>query len=300
MSSASFSRFMERALYEPGAGYYTKERDPFGREGDFFTASQLQPVFGRLIKAAMAEWSPNRILDWGGGRGEMAESLSELAEYVVVERGARAPEPERGTVILANELFDALLVDVAKRGEDGRWREMRVEEYAGAYRWSEGDELTGEWHGYARGLERWLPGEESWWIELPVEYGAVLDAMTLAAPDGKILVIDYGYTARELRRFPRGTLMSYRRHTAVDDVLSAAGEQDITAHVAWTRLEEEALKRGWKKTRLETMASLLLRAGEKDAFESALAGDREKLTQQLKTLLFGMGESFQALTLERD
>jgi SAM-dependent MidA family methyltransferase len=94
--------------------------------------------------------------------------------------------------------------------------------------------------------------------------------------------------------------MSYRRHSAIDDVLSGAGEQDITAHVAWTRLESEAAKLGWKRARYETMASLLMRAGERDGFESALAGDREKHTQQLKTLLFGMGESFQAMVLERE
>jgi SAM-dependent MidA family methyltransferase len=291
---------MERALYAPGTGYYARERDPFGREGDFYTAAQMQPVFGRLIAAAIAEWKPERILDWGGGRGEMRESLAPMAEYVLVERGAAMPEAKSGTTIFANELFDALPVDVAQRGEDGVWREMRVREDGGEFKWAEGEQLHGEWSEYARGVERWLPSDGCWWIELPVEYGAVLDAMTRVAPDGKILAIDYGYTQREALRFPRGTLMSYRRHRAVDDVLRAPGEQDITAHVAWTRLEEEAARRGWKKTRMETMASLLMRAGEKDAFEGALAGDREKMTQQLKTLVFGMGESFQAMLLERE
>lgn len=294
-----FSEFMERALYAPGTGYYTRERDPFGREGDFFTAPQMQPVFGRLMASLIAEWKPRRILDWGGGRGEMSESLASVAPYALVERGEALPQPEPETVVFANELFDALPVDVAKRGEDGVWREMRVEEEGGKFAWREGDELHGEWLEYARGVEGHLPKDGCWWIELPVEYGPVLDLMTRAAPDGMILVIDYGYTARELLRFPRGTLMSYRRHRAVDDVLSAPGEQDITAHVAWTHLESEAMKLGWKKVRMESMTSLLLRAGERDSFESALAGDRERLTQQLKTLLFGMGESFQALLLER-
>ncbi len=295
-----FSEFMERALYAPGAGYYARERDPFGKEGDFFTAAQMQPVFGRLLAAALAEWKPQRILDWGGGRGEMRESFAQVAEYALVERGSEPPAAKSGTVVFANELFDALPVDVAKRGEDGVWREMRVMVEDGRSVWRERDQLQGEWLDYARAVDAHLPGDGSWWIELPVEYGSVLDAMTRAAPDGKILAIDYGYTERELLRFPRGTLMSYRRHRAVDDVLRSPGEQDITAHVAWTRLEKEAALRGWKMTRMETLASLLLRAGERDAFESALEGDREKMTQQLKTLLFGMGESFQAMLLERE
>ena len=31
--------------------------------------------------------------------------------------------------------------------------------------------------------------------------------------------IDYGFTREESARFPAGTLMSYRRHTAREDVL---------------------------------------------------------------------------------
>ncbi|MEO7146094.1 MAG: hypothetical protein ABI165_21575 [Bryobacteraceae bacterium] len=45
----SFARFMELALYHPGWGYYARPHDPFGAAGDFFTAEQLQPVFGILI-----------------------------------------------------------------------------------------------------------------------------------------------------------------------------------------------------------------------------------------------------------
>jgi len=37
----SFSRFMDRALTEPGLGYYVTERVRAGREGDFITAPEL-------------------------------------------------------------------------------------------------------------------------------------------------------------------------------------------------------------------------------------------------------------------
>ena len=43
-----FRRFMEVALYHPRHGYYRRPHDAFGREGDFFTAEQMQPVFGIL------------------------------------------------------------------------------------------------------------------------------------------------------------------------------------------------------------------------------------------------------------
>ena len=49
----TFHRFMDIALYHPEHGYYRRERDPFGKAGDFYTAEQLQPVFGILIAAVM-------------------------------------------------------------------------------------------------------------------------------------------------------------------------------------------------------------------------------------------------------
>ena len=45
----SFRRFMQVALYDPEHGYYRRARDPFGKAGDFFTAEQIQPVFGILM-----------------------------------------------------------------------------------------------------------------------------------------------------------------------------------------------------------------------------------------------------------
>ena len=43
-----FSRFMEIALYDASGGYY--RRDHFGRDGDYYTAEQLQPTFGLLLR----------------------------------------------------------------------------------------------------------------------------------------------------------------------------------------------------------------------------------------------------------
>jgi SAM-dependent MidA family methyltransferase len=93
--------------------------------------------------------------------------------------------------------------------------------------------------------------------------------------------------------------MSYRRHTALEDVLADPGDRDITAHVAFTALEEHGRACGLEPVRFETLARTLLDAGERGAFaaalESADAAEEARRRLQLKTLLFGMGEIFRVL-----
>jgi len=96
--------------------------------------------------------------------------------------------------------------------------------------------------------------------------------------------------------------MSYRRHTALDDVLADPGERDITAHVNFTAMMELGAACGLVTERFETLASMMLATGEADQFAAALGGgeDDVRLRGQLKTLLFGMGETFRVLLQRRE
>jgi len=123
-----------------------------------------------------------------------------------------------------------------------------------------------------------------------------MECIARSLDSGYVFTIDYGYTAAESKRFPAGTLMSYRRHTATEDVLSDPGERDITAHVCFTALEDRGKKLGFETVRFERLSQTLLDAGEADQFAEALAGpDETRRRLQLKTLLFGMGETFRVL-----
>src|SRR5450755_4845290 len=66
----SFARYMEMALYAPGLGYYMAGAHKFGEPGDFITAPELSPLFGRTLARQVAEimaFSNPHILELGAG-----------------------------------------------------------------------------------------------------------------------------------------------------------------------------------------------------------------------------------------
>ena len=45
----SFHDFMEMCLYYPGKGYYTSSGDKIGKNGDYYTSSNITSLFGAMI-----------------------------------------------------------------------------------------------------------------------------------------------------------------------------------------------------------------------------------------------------------
>ncbi len=302
----SFERFMELALYHPQHGYYCRGRDPFGVRGDYFTAAQLQPVFGILMAACVRSLCEEMgrpedfvVVDLGAGRGEMAAAFASW-RYVSVDVGRGAlPERFRG-VVFANEFFDALPVSVAVR-RGATFYERRVDWNGERFVWVDARQVRGE---AAAWLRRYAAAaEEGGVVEVNLSALRWLEEIAARLESGFLLAIDYGYSARESARFPAGTLMSYRRHAALEDVLAEPGERDITAHVCFTALEEFGEARGFRVVRRETLTGTLLRAGERDAFAAALAAasetERGRRGMQLKTLLAGLGDAFRTLLLRK-
>jgi SAM-dependent MidA family methyltransferase len=105
-----FARFMERALYEPGHGYYRRDRPGPGAAGDFLTAPEAHPIFGAAIGQLLEQaWTamglPGAFVvsEPGAGTGALAEGLlaglrdlrsplAEVIRYRPVEIEARRLE----------------------------------------------------------------------------------------------------------------------------------------------------------------------------------------------------------------
>jgi SAM-dependent MidA family methyltransferase len=291
-----FRRYMEEALYHPQFGYY--RRDRFGHSGDFYTAEQMQPVFGILIAAAIdglrkehgssEDWT---VVELGAGRMDMSHAFAGY-RYLPVDIGyGELPQQFTG-VVFSNEFFDALPVHWVEL-HDNLWREMLVG-FHDRFIAVPGPPVTTETSAY---IEAYVP-EGICRAEVSLEAARWMQRIRAGLQEGYIFTIDYGYTAKELVRFPEGTLMSYRRHTALDDVLADPGERDITAHVNFSALQASS---GFETVRFEPLVRTLLDAGEADQFAAALGAgpDQEQRKLQLKTLLFGMGETFRTLLMRR-
>jgi SAM-dependent MidA family methyltransferase len=128
-----FTRFMEIALYDPDRGYYRGPVPRPGRGGDFLTAPEASPIFGRAV-ARFARSVHDRlgrpptlaIREHGAGTGALAAPL--VAELLAAPDGPRRirylvaeVEPLRVEAVatrLAMERLDPDRVEVeADRGD---------------------------------------------------------------------------------------------------------------------------------------------------------------------------------------
>ena len=304
-----FRKFMEMALYHPELGYYRRPQDPFGVGGDFYTNAQLQPVFGRLLTQQIDTWRHEMgrpenftVVEMGAGRGETKSEIERCLPSVTCRTvdvaSGELPERFRG-VVICNEFFDALPVHSVEQKDKGLV-EHYVELSADRFGWVEGSPSDSRLKDYLQSYApRLAKGQR---VEVNFEALDQLEKIARSLDSGYVLTIDYGYTANEIadgRRLPGGSLMSYVKHQASEDVLADPGERDITAHVNFTALEKRGEKLGFSSSALQTQGLFLSEIGRQDDFQAALEASSEAeslhLRMQLKTLLFGLGETFRVL-----
>jgi SAM-dependent MidA family methyltransferase len=136
------------------------------------------------------------------------------------------------------------------------------------------------------------PAAESWWREAATVLGR-----------GKLLTIDYGFTAAE--RFSpgrrHGTLRAYFRHHASDDLLANVGEQDLTAHVNFSAIQEVGEACGLATETFSTQSQFLTRILEKTLREKTFGEWTSAQARQFQTLTHPehLGRAFRVLVQSR-
>jgi len=282
----SFARYMELVLHEPGLGYYAGGASKLGAGGDFVTAPELSPLFGRALARQIAQLlAPGEaLLEFGAGSGLLAEILlSELegVNYEILETspelrdrqqkrlGSRVqwldqlPQRFRG-VMLANEVLDAMPVHALA------WTRAAILERGvcaneGQLAWSDRP-ATGPVLAAAERLELDIPPSGRYESELALFARAWMRSLGRFLERGAILVIDYGFPAREYFHPQRGmgTLACHYRHHVHGDPFFLPGLQDVTAHVDFSALARAASDAGLELLGYATQAQFLVNCGITD------------------------------------
>lgn len=286
----TFARYMELALHEPGLGYYAAGARKLGAGGDFVTAPELSPLFGRSLARQVAELlEPGEaVLEFGAGSGALAAVLLEELKdvsYLILEPSAelaqrqrsrlrggagqrvtwisRLPERFRG-VMLANEVVDAMPVHALAWTREGVL-ERGVCENEGTLAWCDrlahGDVLKA-----ARAITIELPPRGRYESELGLVARAWMRLLARVLERGAILVVDYGFPAPEYFHPQRstGTLLCHYRHHVHGDPFFLPGLQDITAHVDFSALARAAAESGLEVLGYASQAQFLVNCGITD------------------------------------
>ena len=310
----SFRDFMDEALYHPEFGYYTSARNPIGRQGDFYTSSDLDPIFAKLLARKFSQMAgtlgvaPEKftILELGAGRGLLAREIlkHQPFRYLVLERSVSMRERQRehlagldvewiddlpGSLtgcIFSNEFFDALPVRRIVR-RSGVLREIFVT--------SDFSEVEGD---LQESLD--VPLAEGQLVDISSDARRWMTRIAASLDRGYHLAIDYGYEDREFYARPRGTLMCYWQHQVVEDPYIRIGEQDITAHVNFSDLIREGTAAGLATEEFCTQMDFLIQLGVLKELESIVPArtieDIQRLAAVKKLILpGGMGERFKVL-----
>jgi SAM-dependent MidA family methyltransferase len=137
------------------------------------------------------------------------------------------------------------------------------------------------------------PAAETWWRE----------AAELLKR-GRLLTFDYGLNADEFFAPHRvnGTLRAYHRHHLNADLLANPGEQDLTAHVNFTALQQAGEVAGLKTESLQTQAQFLIGIGRRAwSAENAFGPWSRKLGREFQTLTHPqhLGRAFRVLAQSR-
>lgn len=332
----SFHDFMEMSLYYPELGYYTSAQDKIGKKGDYYTSSDLTPIFGAMIGRQLEEmWSilgekAFTIVEYGAGTGSLChdildflkknEKLYDKLNYCIIEKSPvmRKMEkthlhekvswydsiqdiPEITGCILSNELVDNFSVHQVVMEDE--LMEVFVDYKNGFVEFLKPTQkaLT----DYMAELKVVLP--KGFRTEINLEATEWIKQIAISLKKGYVITIDYGYPSSMLysERKSFGTLICYNKHRINDHPYNDIGEQDITSHVNFSALCHWGLKNGLECCGFTDQAHFLLALGFKDFTRKTeekgldiihLAKKEAFLTH---TILVDMGSKFKVLIQQK-
>jgi SAM-dependent MidA family methyltransferase len=271
------------------------------------------------------------VLELGAGTGKLAKDLIlELAalnqlpkQYFILEVSENLRQTQRETLqnklpqelfesvvwldrlpenfvglILANEVFDALPVHLVIKNNNELFE--RGVSFEGDFVWK--DKLLANHEIAQEAFKYCLP--DPYLTEFCPASRGLIKSLVDALETGIILLIDYGFSAREYYHPQRnqGTLMCHFQHYAHSNPLIHVGLQDITAHVNFSQIAENA--HGVSLAGYVNQTQFLINCGILDLMAQHLPDSMQymQLAAAAQKLLSPaeMGELFKVIAFEKN
>ncbi len=304
-----FSRYMRLCLYgEKGSppGFYTRREEQFGKSGDFYTASDVHAVYGRLLARQFVQmWEtiekPSKlsVVEFGPGRGLFAQDVlawvdrkfpafANALRYVMVETSSslRARLKERFKADARVRICGTMEEGFEDAGENvivfgNEFFDAfptEVLDYRGELRIAyEQDHFTERFIPPTKLVSNFVARyavkpERHERVDAPLEAQAAMEQIASAMTHrrGYCVFVDYGYVQAEMFAGRHlGTVTSFRKHTVSDSAYEWPGEQDITVHVNFTALADAARQLELEPLAWVTQAQFLMGIGEESQFTEA-------------------------------
>ncbi|HYC38280.1 MAG TPA: SAM-dependent methyltransferase [Usitatibacter sp.] len=290
-----FSRYMELALYAPGMGYYAAGARKFGPEGDFVTAPEVSPMFGRCLALQAAQVLAavgGDVLELGPGSGALAadlfgelKTLGQLPRrYLMLEVSPDLRQRQRERLaqrfpediarfewidelpatitgfVIANEVLDVVPCSLLHRTH-GEVLERGVVLTEAGFAWD--DQPLPDGPLKRRGETAFPPGDYDYLSEVGLAAEGLVRTIASTLDRGVAIFIDYGFPEREFYHPQRsmGTLRCHYRHRFHNDPFFLPGLQDITAHVDFSAMARAAESGGADVYGFTTQAYFLISCG---------------------------------------
>lgn len=299
--SISYSDFISLALYDRDSGYYMKDRKKIGKEGDFYTNSNVHSVFGKVLARIFAQLVqkdilPPTICEIGAGTGRLANFILDEWEiidpvsfaqlrYHIIEMSPYHQEQQLSTIQKIDKVqqYESINEMISKIGgftgfvlsnelfdafpvdvlhkKENEIFEARVS--------VEGDTLSEVLVPCeSKELLDWLEENKislrnGQRMEIPIAMNNWIDETKDWFNKGLMFTIDYGYTKEEWMEpvHREGSLRGYYKHQMVRDPLLHPGDMDLTHHIHLDTLIDKGEQVGLTLLTMLKQYKFLLRGG---------------------------------------
>ena len=341
----SFHDFMNLSLYDYNYGYYNSYKYKLGCKGDFITAPLVSPlfsysfanIFSNIMKKDL-QFKSAVIVEFGAGNGKFAvDCITRLLKinsaprnYIIIETSTMLvnvqkqylkeklpsyypyimwcnsiPETVSSAIVFANEVLDAMPVELFKYCDNNIYQQMVVYDDLNFYL-EDNKSVNSRLKDAVlkTGITR-LKHNNSYVSEVNLWVEPWLRMIRNKLHNAVVFICDYGYHRQLYYQLERrhGTLRCHYKHHVHNDPLINIGMQDITAHVDFTSVAEAAVNNDFELEGYSQQNNFLLSAGILDLYKNCVRNLPPKsqmlLTQELKRLILGSDfcDSFKVMIL---